>query len=147
MLFLSATAAAERYLRRQRPAGRTYGPSVFRPVGRGQRRKEREEGEDLLTFVRPSAHRRSPSPFCGSDSLSPPQQLPSLIAPVIRSRIPERARHLLALLLSADGLNWNLDCSIPDNTLGLLRSSCFTHGGDGGEWGRRRPQRCATVGQ
>lgn len=54
MLFLSATAAAERYLRRQRPAGRTYGPSVFRPVGRGQRRKEREEGEDLLTFVRPS---------------------------------------------------------------------------------------------
>ena len=74
-------------------------------------------GEDLLTFVRvrpPSAHRRSPSSllrFLLSQSATARPPLPSLIAPVIRSRIPEQA--------SEPGTFWPL-CSPPRDGTGIL---------------------------
>ena len=112
VLFLPAAAAAERYLRRRRPDGRTDRRFFGRlDADEARKRGEGGGGEDLLTFVRPSVRSSKIALFCGSFSLLSPLQLlrpllPSLIAPVIRSRIPERA--------SERGTFWPLSSALSD---------------------------------
>ena len=104
---ISASAAAGRTVGFS--AGRTRTRDEGRRRGRRRRRRRRRKrgrSFDVRPSVRPSAHRRSPSSAVLTQSSAARPSLPSLIAPVIRSRIPERA--------SERGTFWPLSSALSD---------------------------------
>ena len=83
VLFLPAAAAAERYLRRRRPDGRTDRRFFGRlDADEARKRGEGGGGEDLLTFVRPLIEDRPLLRFflAPQSSAAPPS-----VAPLIDS--------------------------------------------------------------